>query len=181
MIDKRLRRQLQPARIDFGLTIIFGFLAAISLAGQAFFLSRTIAQVFLKGASLAEVQPFLLCLLGLSLLRAGLVWAGQVTAQRLATQVKNDLRERLTGHLLALGPAYSRNERSGELANTAVEGVEALDPYFNQYLPQLVMAVLAPVAILLFIFPLDITSGFILLMTAPLIPIFMLLFASLAK
>jgi len=181
MIGKKLWQQLQPARIDFGLTISFGFLAAISLAGQAFFLSRIIAQVFLEGASLAEVQPFLLGLLGLSLLRAALVWVGQVTAQRLATQVKNDLRERLTGHLLALGPAYSRNERSGELANTAVEGVEALDPYFSQYLPQLVMAVLAPVAILLFIFPLDVTSGFILLVTAPLIPIFMILIGSLAK
>jgi thiol reductant ABC exporter CydD subunit len=98
-----------------------------------------------------------------------------------AGQVKRDLRERLSAHLMMLGPAYAQTERSGELTNTLTEGVEALDAYFSQYLPQLALAVLIPLAILAFVFPLDFTSGLVLLLTAPLIPLFMILIGSLAQ
>ena len=94
--------------------------------------------------------------------------------------MKTDLRERLAAHLLALGPTYTRGERTGELVNTAVEGIEALDAYFSQYLPQLALAVLIPVTFLLVVFPLDPLSGLVLLLTAPLIPVFMILIGSLA-
>ena len=114
------------------------------------------------------------------MVRGILLWAGDVTANRVATRVKTDLRERLTAHLLALGPAYTRGERTGELVNTAVEGIEALDAYFSQYLPQLALAVVIPVTFLLVVFPLDPLSGLILLLTAPLIPVFMVLIGSLA-
>lgn len=180
-MNKKLLEQAWPARIDLLLTIGFGLLAGVVLVGQAFYLSRIINRVFLEGAGLLEVQAFLMILLALSLSRAGLVWAGQITAQRVAGQVKGDLRQRLARHLFALGPAYARDERSGELANTAVEGVEALDAYFSQYVPQLAMAALVPLAILVFVFPLDWTTGLVLLLTAPLIPIFMMLIGSAAK
>jgi ATP-binding cassette subfamily C protein CydD len=81
---------------------------------------------------------------------------------------------------MALGPAYTRGERSGELVNTAVEGIEALDAYFGQYLPQLALVTLIPLTVLAFVFPLDPISGLVLLLTAPLIPIFMSLIGSLA-
>jgi thiol reductant ABC exporter CydD subunit len=103
-----------------------------------------------------------------------------VAAQRAAGQVKSDLRERLAAHMLALGPAYARGERSGELVNTAAEGVEALDAYFSQYLPQLALAVLVPLTMLAFILPLDLVSGLVLLLTAPLVPLFMILIGNLA-
>jgi ATP-binding cassette subfamily C protein CydD len=82
---------------------------------------------------------------------------------------------------MALGPAYTRGERSGELANTAVEGIEALDAYFRQYLPQLALAALVPLTVLIFVFPLDWVSGLVMLLTAPLIPVFMILIGSLAE
>ena len=136
--------------------------------------------VFLGGLALADVWPLLLALAAIAVLRGLLLWAGELTASRVATRVKTDLRERLTAHLLALGPAYTRGERTGELVNTAVEGIEALDAYFSQYLPQLALAVLIPVTFLLVVFPLDPLSGLVLLLTAPLIPVFMILIGSLA-
>lgn len=179
--DRRLLRQSRLARVDLLLTVALGLLAGLVLIGQAFYLSQIVSRVFLGGDSLPQVQPLLWALLVLSLLRAGLTWGSQVTAQRVAGRVKDDLRGRLTAHLLALGPAYARDERSGELTNTVVEGVEALDAYFSQYLPQLAMAVLVPLAILVFVFPRDFTSGLVLLLTAPLIPVFMILIGSLAQ
>jgi len=101
------------------------------------------------------------------------VWANELSANAVAIRVKTDLRERLFAHMLALGPAYSRAERTGELTTAAVEEIEALDAYFSQYLPQLVISVLVPVTILILVFPIDPLSGFVFLLTAPLIPFFM--------
>ncbi len=171
-------RQAKLAQTALILTIGLGVLAGSVIVAQAFFLSRIINRVFLESQTLDQVQLLLLVLFGLSLGRAVCTWLSQVTAQRVASVVKNDLRRRLAAHLLALGPAYTQGERSGELATTAVEGVEALDAYFSQYLPQLATAALIPLIILAIVFPLDITSGLVLLFTAPLIPIFMILIGS---
>ena len=179
-LNPRLLRQAVIARFDLPLTIGLGGLGGLVIVGQAFCLSRVISRVFLNGAALADVLSLLLAFAGLSLIRAALTWAAQVTAQHVAGRVKTDLRDRLTTHLFALGPAYTQGQRSGELVNTIVEGVEALDAYFSQYLPQLALAGLVPLIILAVVFPLDLTSGLVLLLTAPLIPIFMVLIGHLA-
>ena len=103
------------------------------------------------------------------------------TASAVAIRVKTDLRERLFAHLFKLGPAYARGERTGELSATVVEGVEALDAYYSQYLPQLVISALIPLSILFFVFPIDVLSGVVLLLTAPLIPFFMVLIGKAAE
>ncbi len=181
LLDKRLLQPAQSARPALLLTIALGVIAGVVLVGQAFYLSRVINRVFLAGADLAGVQTYLLLLFGFSLLRAGLTWSSQVTAQRVASRVKIELRRCLAAQLLALGPAYTQGERSGELTNTVVEGVEALNDYFSQYLPQLATAALVPLTILLFVFPLDLLSGLVLLLTTPLIPIFMVLIGQAAE
>jgi ATP-binding cassette subfamily C protein CydD len=180
-LDKRLLRQAAGVRLDLALTVGTGLLAGVLLVGQARYLSRVVSQVFLEGSSLSQVRPLLLLLLILSLARGGLSWGGEVAANRVASRVKTVLRQRLSAHLLALGPAYAHGERSGELTNTIAEGVEALDAYFSQYLPQLALATLVPLTILAFVFPLDLLSGLVLLLTAPLIPVFMFLIGNLAE
>ena len=180
-LDRRLLGQARAARLALALAVGLGLLGGVTIVVQARTLSRVVGQVFLSGATLGGVGMLLLAFLILSLVRAGLAWGGEMAASAVARRVKHELRARLTAHLLALGPAYARGERSGELANTIVEGVEALDAYFRQYLPQLALAALVPLAILLFVFPLDWVSGLVMLLTAPLIPLFMILIGSLAN
>jgi ATP-binding cassette subfamily C protein CydD len=177
-LDKRLLRQVRTARVALALTITLGFLGGLVMVLQARLLSQVVGRVFLGGGTLHDVQPGLLILLTLALVRAALTWGGEVAAQRVAGRVKSQLREYLSAHLLALGPAFARDERSGELSNTITEGVEALDAYLSQYLPQLALAALVPLTILTFVFPLDLLSGLVLLLTAPLIPLFMVLIGS---
>jgi ATP-binding cassette subfamily C protein CydD len=179
-LDRRLLRQAQTARVDLALTVGLGLLAGVVIVVQARFLSQVVSQVFLAGYSLSQVGSLLIVLLTLAMVRAVLVWGGELAANRVAGRVKRDLRERLAAHLLALGPAYAYGERSGELVNTAMEGIEALDAYFRQYLPQLALAALVPLTVLLFVFPVDWVSGLLLLLTAPLIPVFMVLIGNLA-
>ncbi len=178
--DKRLLAQLNNARIFFVFTILCGFVMGILTIAQAYTLSQIIAQVFLRHSTLDRVWNAMLILLGIIIVRVILAWASEVSASQIAARIKTDLRERLVQRLFTLGPAYARGERTGELVNTLTEGIEALDAYFSQYLPQLVLAALLPLAILLFVFPLDWLSGIVLLFTGPLIPIFMMLIGSAA-
>ena len=73
-----------------------------------------------------------------------MVGSGDIAGARVAEQVKTDLRHALVAHLLALGPIYTQGERTGELTTAAVQGIESLDAYFGQYLPQLASAALVP-------------------------------------
>lgn len=175
MVDKRLLNETGPVRIFLALTVGLGLGTGLLAILQASYLARVVNRVFLDGHKLGEVWTLLWPLLGVIIFRAGLAWLGEVTAHRAAAQIKHALRQRLLAHLLALGPAYAGGERTGELVNVLVEGIEALDAYFARYLPQLALAALVPLAVLGFVFPLDLLSGLILLFTAPLIPLFMFL------
>jgi len=177
--DRRLWQQARTERLLLGLTVALGALGGLATVGQAFALSQAVAGAFLGGRDLAGVWPWLRALLALTVLRGATAWASEITASRVAARVKTALRERLLAHIMALGPAYAQGERTGELINTAVEGVEALDAYFSQYLPQVALAALVPVTFLALVFPADPLSGLVLLLTAPLIPLFMILIGSL--
>ena len=131
----------------------------------------SINNVFLQGQTLAQVMGLLQLMLIAIGGRAVLTWLNEISANAVAVKIKTDLRNRLFAHILKLGPAYARGQRTGELTAAAVEGIEALDAYFSQYLPQLVITALVPISILIFVFPIDLLSGIILLITAPLIPI----------
>lgn len=174
-MHRRLLALARTARLGLALTILSGLLVGWLAIAQARALSFLVDDVFLGGADLTGVTGLLGFLLAVIGLRAFLTWLGEAAAGAVAVRVKDDLRARLFDKLLALGPAYSRGERTGELAAAAVEGIEALDAYFSQYLPQLVVTALVPTSILLFVFPLDWISGLVLLLTAPLIPLFMVL------
>ncbi len=179
-VDSRLAREAKIARVFLCLTVALGWGAGVATIFQAQYLARVVSQVFLDGKTLADEQALLAALVVIALARAGLQWASEVAAFAVATRVKTELRARLFAHLMELGPAYTRGERTGELTNTLTEGIEALEAYFSQYLPQLALAALIPLTILLFVFPLDWLSALVLLLTAPLIPVFMALIGSLA-
>lgn len=163
------------------LAVSLGVLTGVLVVFQARALSGIIAAVFMGGQDLAQAAPALRLLLVLFILRALLAWGNEVAANAAARQVKQDLRQQIFAHLLALGPAYARGERTGELATVLVAGIEALDAYFSQYLPQLVLSVLVPLIILAVVFPLDALTGVVLLLTAPLLPVFMALIGRAAE
>lgn len=180
-LDKRLLHVLRPLRWPFLLTIVASLVTSVTIILQANVLSRAVAQVFLDSATLRQVWPLLLLFLTMALFRFASQWGSQSAASHMAGRVKGELRSRLSAHLFALGPAYTRTQQTGEVKNTVLEGVEALDAYFRDYLPQVLLAVLTPLLILVFVFPVDLLSGFVFLFTAPLIPMFMILIGDAAQ
>jgi thiol reductant ABC exporter CydD subunit len=117
----------------------------------------------------------LLLLAAVIVARAGVAWAQEVAAHRSSAGVKSALRRRLLARAVGLGPGWLAGERSGELATLATRGVDALDDYFSRYLPQLVLAVIVPVAVLVQVLTADWLSALTIAVTLPLIPVFMIL------
>jgi len=148
---------------------------------QAYLLSDIVDRVFLKRQGLNEVAPLLGVLLALALIRAVLIWSNDVLAQRAASRLKGSLRESLTRAFFKLGPAYTQSQRSGELVNAVVEGVEVLDEYITVYQPARLLAVIVPVFVLIVIFLLDPLTTPILLFTGPILVLLLALIGSRAK
>ena len=176
-----LLRRAGPARSLLLLAILLGVLGAAATIAQMTFLSKVVSQVFLGGGGLGEVGGLLFLFLGAALARSALLWLRELVAQRGAIRAKSELRQRLFAHLLRLGPAYAGGEKAGELATTTTEGVERLEPYFARYLPQVALSMLVPLLVVVFVFPRDVASGILLLVTAPVIPIMMVLVGSYAE
>jgi ATP-binding cassette subfamily C protein CydCD len=174
-MHRRLLTLTRDSRLPLLLTILSGLFAGLLTIWQAWLLSIVINAVFLEQEALVQVmRPLLFILLAISG-RSFLSWLNEVSANAVAVKIKTDLRNRLFAHILKLGPTYARGQRTGELTTAAVEGIEALDAYFSQYLPQLVITALVPISILIFVFPIDLLSGVVFLITAPLIPYFMII------
>ncbi len=180
-LDRRLLALLQGPRAAFAVTVVLGILGGLLIVAQAALVAWMVNAVFLEKASLADLRGAAFAFVVVLMLRAGAAWGAEVSAFRVAAAVKRTLRERLLTHLALLGPVYTHGERTGELTNTLTEGLEELETYFRRYLPQVVLAAAVPLLVLVLVFPRDWISGLILLVTAPLIPLFMNLIGSIAE
>ncbi|HID37895.1 MAG TPA: thiol reductant ABC exporter subunit CydD [Calditrichaeota bacterium] len=180
-LDKRLLGFLKEVSPAFLASVAAGLAAAVSTIGLAWYLSVVVNRVFFEHDALSEIYLPLTFFAALSIAKSLFAFVSEDLANETARNIKNRIRKLILSHLNAAGPVSINKERSGELTNTLLNGVEALDVYFSKYIPQLFFAVLVPVLILIFVFPSDLLSGFVLLLTAPLIPLFMILIGKAAE
>ncbi len=158
----------------FNLTLVMAGLGAAATIWQCWLLARLIDGAALRGEALSQLAPYL-WLLGLAIvLRAACDTLRQGLGFEAAARIRQDLRSLLLTRIAALGPAWATSQRSGAIASTLGESVEAIEAYFSAYLPQRIIAALVPLAILVVIYPFDWVSGTILLVTAPTVPVFMI-------
>lgn len=174
-LDPRLMRYAHSARRYVVLSVLLGVLTAGLVLAQAVLLARSISDVYLGGATLEDLRAPMV-LLGLVVLgRAAVAWAQESAAHHASAQVRSQLRRQLFAHASRLGPVWLSGERSGELTTLATRGIDALEGYFSRYLPQLVLACLVPWAVLAVVVPADLLAGLTIVLTLPLIPVFMVL------
>lgn len=161
--------------------IIFtGFLSSSLIIFQSWQLSQAIDDLFLDHAQLAQVLPAMQFILIIVLIRAVFTFINDTLSGKLAVLVKSELRSMLLLKINRLGPVWLKGQKTGEIATTCLQGVDALDSYFSQFLSQVVLSAILPLAILVFIWPLDLLTGIVFLVTAPLIPLFMVLIGRMA-
>ncbi|NMK47350.1 thiol reductant ABC exporter subunit CydD [Achromobacter sp. Bel] len=145
------------------------------LVVQAWLLASVLDAAIVRQAPRQELLAGILGIAGLMLLRACITWAGERAGADAAERIKRHVRQSLFARLVAKGPYWSRGKASGELASAVVDQVEALDGFFSKYLPAMAAAAMLPVAFSVLLLPVDVIAGLVLLITAPLIPLFMAL------
>jgi len=173
-VDPRLLRYARAARGYLLFTVVLGLAVTALVLVQAGLLAHALATAA-RGIGAAALWPTLILLLVVVAGRALAAGGGETVALRAAAKVKSQLRARLTAHTLRLGPAWLGTQRSGEIATLATKGLDALDPYFARYLPQLVLAVAVPLAVLARVAAADWISAVVIAVTLPLIPVFAVL------
>jgi len=170
--DQRLLRRARPVRRLLLADATLGLGASILILLQATLLASIIADAF-SGATLADVTPKLELLAVTFAGRALLAWGFEIAGRRAATSVLSELRLALVESRLQKQAAALDGTEAGEVAASAVQGVDALEAYFARYLPQLVLAVLVPLAVLTWVAAIDPVSAGLMLLTLPLVPVFM--------
>jgi ATP-binding cassette subfamily C protein CydCD len=179
--ERRLLRTARAARVPLGVAVVLGTLTAVLVVAQAALVAKVVTGAFMEGDPLAALDGWLLALTGVVALRALCAGAFETSGRRGAQRVMAELRERITQHVLHVRPGGSPERRTGELVTTAVQGVESLEVWFARYLPQAVLAVTVPVVVLAFVLPRDPAAGLILLVTVPVVPVFMVLIGLAAR
>jgi ATP-binding cassette, subfamily C, bacterial CydD len=171
-LDPRLVRRATPVRTLLGVDAGLGVATAILVLVQATLLARIVARAF-DGASLGDVAPEVLLLALAFAARGALVWGFEVAGARAASAVLSEFRLELVERRVRTQPAALDGVDAGEIAAAGVQGVDGLRAYFGRYLPQIVLACLVPLAVLGWVAAIDLTSALIMLMTLPLVPVFM--------
>lgn len=174
-LDPRLLRYARSTRGFLIFAVVIGAAVAVLVILQARFLSAVIVEVAQGRADLASVGGLIAALAAVIAVRALLSWAAEAAAYRTSARAKEELRDAALEHVLSLGPAGPAGREPGAIAAVITRGVDALDTYYARYLPQLILAVIVPLAVLLTIAGQDLLSAVIIAVTLPLIPVFMIL------
>ncbi|MFJ3500264.1 thiol reductant ABC exporter subunit CydD [Streptomyces sp. NPDC090135] len=174
-IDPRLLRYARATRLFLIAVVVLGLVGAALVVAQAMLVAEVVVGSFQQGRSVSALATPLLLLAGVAVARGLVSWLTELAAHRASAAVKSELRGRLLGRAAALGPGWLSGQRTGSLIALATRGVDALDDYFARYLPQLGLAVVVPVAVLARIVTEDWVSAAIIVVTLPLIPLFMIL------
>ncbi|MFB7586626.1 thiol reductant ABC exporter subunit CydD [Streptomyces sp. NPDC056169] len=174
-IDPRLLRYARATRFFLAAVVVLGLAGAALVIAQAMFIAEIVVGAFQKGLAVSDLTTPLVLLAGVAVARGVVSWLTELAAHRASAAVKSELRGRLLARAASLGPGWLSGQKAGSLIAIATRGVDALDDYFARYLPQLGLAVVVPVAVLARIVTEDWVSAAIIVVTLPLIPIFMIL------
>ncbi|MET9530151.1 thiol reductant ABC exporter subunit CydD [Streptomyces sp. NPDC006649] len=174
-IDPRLLRYAGATRLFLGAVVVLGLAGAGLVVAQAMLIADVVVGAFQHGLDGSGLRTALLLLAAVALGRGLVAWLTELAAHRASAAVKSELRRRLLERSAELGPQWLTGQRTGSLVALATRGIDALDDYFSRYLPQLGLAVVVPVAVLVRVVTEDWVSAAIIVGTLPLIPVFMML------
>jgi len=173
--------RLQEVRVWLAASVGLGLILTGCVAVQAVLLGDVLARLLHPPANLHSIVSELVGLVAVTALRSVVLAASAPAGQVAANRVRGRLRRDGLAAVLERGPAWLAGERSGELAVTLGTGLERLDAYVGDYLPRLVLAVLAPVVLLGVIGDLDWLSLIVVLVALALVPVFMILIGRLTE
>ncbi|WP_070965282.1 heme ABC transporter permease/ATP-binding protein CydD [Vibrio sonorensis] len=174
-LNKWLKQQSKLAKRWLGIAVGLGVLSSLFLLGQAALLASILHQLIIEQTDKSELIGQFVLLASLIGVRAICSWGREIAGFRCGEQIRLVIRQQILDKLRELGPAYIKGKPAGSWATLMLEQVEDMHDFFARYLPQMSLSVLIPFVILVVVFPVNWAAGFIFLITAPLVPLFMAL------
>ncbi|MGM5474181.1 thiol reductant ABC exporter subunit CydD [Bacillus pumilus] len=178
-MDKRLL-QLKGIRGLLALLGIVSLIQGASIIFQAQWLAHAITTLF-DGKSLSQATPYVLLFLAAFLVRHGLTLIREKVMFTYSSRIGADIRKQLLDQLFRLGPAFTKKKGTGKLVTLAMEGIAQYRQYLQLFLPKMVNMAVIPAMVLIYVWTLDDTSAVILIVTLPILIIFMILLGLVAQ
>lgn len=161
--------------VRLGLAVAAGMAATLATLGQLALLARFVSELLVAEVPVVDLAPLALGMLGLLGGRSLALFAQERLGVAASLALRHRVRAELLDHLARLGPAGLASRHSASLASQLVEQVEALDGYVARYRPQRLLAIIQPLLVLVVVAWLDWLAALFLVLSAPLIPLFMAL------
>lgn len=169
-----LRQQVRTVQRRLGLAVLCGLAGGVLIVTQARLLAELCQRVVMDKAGLATLGHLLAAVAVTAALRGVAVYGSEHAAVQAAAEVRQQVRTRLYRRLLQVKPTGQAGE-SGALTEAVTAGVEGLEAYIARFLPQMLLAGMLPLGMLLAVLPSEWRSGLVLLFSAPFIPLLMVL------
>ena len=147
LFDPRLWQFTQGLRLRIAMTVCTGIVSSLVGIGRLALLGWLLARVF-AGDTMVDLSVPCIAVATVMFLRGFLEHLRTMVAHRTAIRVQMALRKQLYEKVLALGPAHFGLARTGAVMISMIDGVEQLETYFGQYLPQLLIALITPLIVL---------------------------------
>ena len=174
-LQKWLRAQQEPIKKLMCANIVLATLSALILVAQTYFLATLLDKLIMQNVPRDELIPYFLGLIIGFGMRAIILWAREKIGFQSGQLLRNHIRQKILDKIHLVGPATINQKPAGSWASLMLEQVENLHNFYSRFLPQQSLSVIVPVVILIAVFPLNWAAGLILMITAPLVPVFMIL------
>ena len=172
-LTRWLKQQSRLAQRWLRLSLLLGLVSGLLIIAQAWLLAALLQALIIDHTPRGQlIAPFSL-LAATFCLRAIVSWIRERVGFRCGEVIRKQIRSMVLDRLQQLGPAWIQGKPAGSWASLILEQVDDMQDYYARYLPQMYLAALMPLLILIFVFPINWAAGLILFLTAPLIPIFM--------
>lgn len=157
------------------LSTLLGLISGLLIIGQAWLLATLLHALIIDNIPKAVLGNYFILLIATVVLRAVLMWIRERVGFMYGAAIRQRIRRQVLDKLEQLGPAWIQGKPAGSWATMILEQIEDMQEFYSRYQPQMMLAVIIPLLILVAVFPINWAAGIILFTTAPLIPLFMAL------
>lgn len=179
MIKKRLLALVPESKRYIAANVLFQWLGMCSNIAIVYTIATMLGSLI--ASTPISYGKSAVIIIAAALVRVICVKLANTASYKASRSVKRTIRGMLYEKLLKLGSSYTEHVPTAEVVQLAGEGVEQLETYFGQYMPQFFYAFLAPITLFFVVRPISVRVAVVLLVCVPLIPVAIMLVQKIAK
>lgn len=173
MINKRLLKESRIKKQYIPISVISSMFNSIFIIFNAYLLALIVDSIFIKHKSLENIKIYLLLFLVNALVKSIFNYFIEGFIKKYSEEIKEAIKNNVFKNIILSNPIKVKEQKLGDLLNLLTEGTEMLTAYYSQYIPQVFSSVVIPFLICILVAFVDKLSALIMLITYPIIPIFM--------